>query len=63
MLGLGCINLSNVVAIVLNPDGGDRFFVDGVRINATTLAADPNLQPDDGGAVFTTRDRLAWSHA
>ena len=55
MLGLAGINLSKLAAIVLNPDASDLFLVDGVRINAATLAANPNLQPDDGGAVFTTR--------
>ncbi|MGQ0564240.1 MAG: hypothetical protein ACT4OK_04115 [Gemmobacter sp.] len=55
MLGLGGIDMSEIAAIVVNPDGSDRFFVNGVRIDAALLAADPNLQPDDGGAVFTTR--------
>lgn len=55
MLGLGGIDLSKPAAIVLNPDGSDRFFVNGVRINATPLTADPNLQPNDGGTVFGVR--------
>ena len=55
MLGLGGIDLSKIAAVVVNPDGSDRFFVNGVRIDAALLATDPNLQPDDGGRVFTTR--------
>ena len=55
MLGLGGNDLSKLAAIVPNPDASDRCLVDGVRINAATLLADPNLQPDDGGTVFGVR--------
>jgi Ca2+-binding RTX toxin-like protein len=55
-LGLSGIDLSKIAAIVLNPEATDRFYVDGVRINATLLKNDPNLQANDGGSVFTTRD-------
>jgi Ca2+-binding RTX toxin-like protein len=55
-LGLDSIDLSKIAAIVLNPEATDRFYVDGIRINETLLKNDPNLQANDGGSVFTTRD-------
>lgn len=56
LLGHGALNPSQFAAIIVNPGGSDRFYVDGVLIDAAALANDPNLQPDDGGLVFTIRE-------